>query len=165
MIHNFTKNPQIGFSLVELMIVIAIIGVLSSIAIPTYRDHTIRAKVMELIAIAQPAKLAVTETLLSGVPKAQIDNAKVGLEVIQNRGKIKELSIAGSIITIIGESQKLDIDESKTLKIVFKPDIDEMGIIIWSCGVEPNEFKKYVPESCRNAMSTIIGSAAAASAH
>ena len=55
------KRTQAGFTLIELMIVIAILGILAAIAIPAYQDYSIRAKVSEAINVASPAKLAVAE--------------------------------------------------------------------------------------------------------
>ena len=55
------KRTQSGFTLIELMIVIAILGILAAIAIPAYQDYSIRAKVSEAINTASPAKLAVSE--------------------------------------------------------------------------------------------------------
>ncbi|MBL8326056.1 MAG: pilin [Rubrivivax sp.] len=54
-----------GFTLIELMIVVAIIGILAAVALPAYQDYTTRAKVSELIVMASPAKLAVAETASS----------------------------------------------------------------------------------------------------
>lgn len=139
---------QQGFSLVELMIVIVIVGVLGSIAIPAYHDYVIRAKVTELITLAGPAKLAVTESLIAGVTPEQIDNIQTGIEKIQNKGRIKELTIVGGVITVTGNSKELDLPEDKELKIALKAK-KESSHISWQCTVEPVEFKKYVPGSCR----------------
>ena len=59
------RTVQKGFTLIELMIVIAIIGILAAIALPAYQDYTTRSKVSEVIIMASPAKLAVAETTSS----------------------------------------------------------------------------------------------------
>jgi len=59
------KRIQQGFTLIELMIVVAIIGILAAVALPAYQDYTTRAKVSEVVIMASPAKLAVAETVSS----------------------------------------------------------------------------------------------------
>jgi len=59
------KRVQQGFTLIELMIVVAIIGILAAVALPAYQDYTTRAKISEVIVMASPAKLAVAETTSS----------------------------------------------------------------------------------------------------
>lgn len=65
MLKQMKKNVQKGFTLIELMIVIAIIGILAAIAIPAYQDYTVRAKVTELISVADAAKTGVAEAWTS----------------------------------------------------------------------------------------------------
>ena len=64
-----------GFTLIELMIVVAIVGILAAVAIPAYQDYTIRARVTEGLNLASAAKLAVSETALTngGLPANQAD--------------------------------------------------------------------------------------------
>jgi len=62
------KQLQKGFTLIELMIVVAIIGILAAVALPAYQDYTIRAKVSEGLTLASSAKVAVAENAANGKP-------------------------------------------------------------------------------------------------
>ena len=71
------KKVQQGFTLIELMIVVAIIGILAAVAIPAYQDYTIRARVSEALSLAGAAKVNVADVLASGNPSG--DAAGYGL--------------------------------------------------------------------------------------
>ncbi len=65
---NIARNVQKGFTLIELMIVVAIIGILAAVALPAYQDYTVRAKVTEGLSLAASAKTAVAENAANGAP-------------------------------------------------------------------------------------------------
>lgn len=82
-----------GFSLIELMIVVAIIGILSTIAIPSYQNYTLRARFSEVIAATSPFKTAVSLALQQGAPQNELTNENHGIPAIppatQNLASIK----------------------------------------------------------------------------
>lgn len=140
------NKKQQGFTLIELMIVIAIIGILAAIAIPAYRDYTIRAKVSEGLILASAAKLGVSETYdSSGAFPAT--NALAGiagpLTITGNNVLSVEVGPDAGVITITYKDQAEITDET----ILMSPRTTQ-GAIQWNCtggSIDP----RYRPAQCR----------------
>ena len=129
------KKIQHGFTLIELMIVVAIIGILAAIAIPAYQDYTIRAQVTEGLNLASSAKTAVAETF-SSTSNWPGTNAEAGLAttITDISGKyVQSVEVgAGGVIEITYGNQAHSNIDQDTLTLT--PFISVNGDVSWQCG-------------------------------
>lgn len=144
------KNTQQGFTLIELMIVVAIIGILAAVAIPAYQDYTVRAKVTEGLSIASSAKSTVSENAMSGM-----SDLGAGWAFTTSTNVVNDIEVEGStgVITIDYT------DEAKDIEITLTPSAGGAALsagtvpddaITWACAVDSEDNFKYVPANCRN---------------
>src|SRR5690606_34466365 len=112
---GYTMKKMQGFTLIELMIVIAILGILVAIALPAYQDYTVRARVSEAVAQTAPAKLAVAETAASqGVlATAVTNNAAAGFDFPEGgTDYVESITIDAGVITTVTQSTGASTDPS-----------------------------------------------------
>ena len=125
---------QQGFTLIELMIVVAIIGILAAIAIPAYQDYTIRAQVSEGMSLAAAAKAAVTEDFLNeGAAPVNRTDAGMTANAVDTQGKyVASVEVAnGAIIITYGNEANAQI-QNETLGLTPYESGDLS--VMWKCG-------------------------------
>ena len=140
-------RKQQGFTLIELMIVVAIIGILAAIAIPAYQDYTIRAQVSEGLNLTGACKAAVTE-YYQDQGDFPTTNALAGLEAAANiKGKYTtqvEVTADGKCEATYGLDANSNITGDK---LIMTPN-DNTGSISWECSSTDLE-NKWLPAACR----------------
>ncbi|HEZ4237324.1 TPA: pilin [Neisseria meningitidis] len=125
---------QKGFTLIELMIVIAIVGILAAVALPAYQDYTARAQVSEAILLAEGQKSAVTEYYLNhGIWPANNSDAGVASSASDIKGKyVQSVTVANGVITAQMASSNVNKEiKDKKLSLWAKR---QDGSVKWFCG-------------------------------
>ena len=142
------RNIQRGFTLIELMIVIGIIGVLAALAIPAYMDYTIRAQVGEGVYLISSAKVAVAE-YYQDTGAFPTDNATAGLEAAANiTGKyVAQVAVAaGGLIEVTYGN---DVNAMINNSVLTFSATDTSGSMTWACTGDAALLDRWLPQSCR----------------
>ncbi len=147
------RSMQKGFTLIELMIVVAIIGILAAVALPAYQDYTVRAKVSELVLAASSGKVAIAEAAQSGVA---MNNASLAVTT-QASKYVASVGYAGTdasngVITAIGQGDT----KINGAGVQFAGVLQGNGQVLWTCTAAPQAGSvtqvmnpAYLPASCK----------------
>jgi len=161
------KKPQQGFTLIELMIVVAIIGILAAVALPAYQDYTARARVSEVILAASSCRTIITEASQTGLENGPTAN---GFGCGERTGGVSQYVASiqttdAGVITVTAQN----IPQLGTkIALELRPFVDAAGtdpatadsftrkkeqpILAWQCGPAGGDIgieERYLPASCR----------------
>jgi type IV pilus assembly protein PilA len=157
------SKMQKGFTLIELMIVVAIIGILAAIALPAYQDYTKRAKMSEVILAASACRTTITEVYQSGSSATAPSAGSWGCEVASGSGTKYVASVATSnagVVTVTAQNIDTANIDGKVVTLIPYADAagsTQMGtanfgqpVALWKCGGPGTTVPlKYLPGSCR----------------
>jgi type IV pilus assembly protein PilA len=145
------SRPRIsaGFTLIELMIVVAIIAILAAIAIPAYQDYLIRAQVTEGMSLASGAKASVWD-FISNTGRFPPNNQSAGLSTSASiKGSyVSSVDVTNGVIKVLFQGPKANSHISASSKYFVLSPVTHTGSIAWTCTPSTLD-SKYLPTSCR----------------
>lgn len=144
---KIVKKAQAGFTLIELMIVVAIIGILAAVALPAYQDYTVRGRVSELAILGSSMKSTVSENIANNggaIGSTGNCNGVTTFSTATANAASSACADTTGVITVTGT------DKAKGVALIYTPTVNTTdGVIRWGCKVGSSAVYKYVPAECR----------------
>ena len=140
---KMTQQSQKGFTLIELMIVVAIIGILAAVALPAYQDYTIRGRIAEPVTLMSGAKTTVSENIVNANTIAA--GSCLGVNVLAT-ATVNTESVTCEDTT--GVITATSTTKAGGVVLTATPTLLD-GALTWKCAVSDADNNKYVPAECR----------------
>jgi len=145
------KRVQQGFTLIELMIVVAIIGILAAVALPAYQDYTVRAKASEVILALSAPKTSISE-FYSTVGHMPANATSAGIDTSGSQ-YVSGITVAGADdgVTVTASVQNLGASDATGNVVLVGTGTSATGKVAWECGKTADTTlpSKYRPASCK----------------
>ena len=140
------RSMQQGFTLIELMIVVAIIGILAAVALPAYQDYTVRAKVSEVILAASSAKTSLSEyAQVNGQMPSDTSSVDTQSSAFVTSVTYARTDASTGVVTVTASAKESKIS-GKTVTLTGK--LSSTGQVSWVCAPGTMDVK-YLPASCK----------------
>ena len=157
------RRVQAGFTLIELMIVVAIIGILAAVALPAYQDYTVRAKVTEIMLAGGACRTGITETLQQSNVADVSGALPAACTTTASKFVTSVAASANGVITVVGNATNLTALTTATNTLSIVPIQTATTAVVgttdggksiagWRCGLPADGttiLPKYLPASCR----------------
>ena len=149
---SIKQGAQKGFTLIELMIVVAIIAILAAFALPAYQDYTVRTRVAEGLTLASSAKIAMTEFYATNRawPSSNTQAGMANASKITGNA-VKSVAVNSNVITVTYNDKVAGAGKTGTVTITAPTSPAPGESITWKC-ISPSSSidNKYLPTECRS---------------
>ncbi len=133
------KKAQNGFTLIELMIVVAIVGILAAVALPAYQDYTVRSKITESLSLASGAKTTISENISNSATDLCAGVTDIASGASTN---VDSMTCVAGVLTIVSST-------TPAITLTLSPSTVVAEPIVWTCSVGTEDHYRYVPSNCR----------------